>query len=237
MTVVTVLPSDSQTTIDLGGTSGTSQVVISQIPEALKHYGSIHFDTMFQYHPLEKSKVFAFDKTDKVHKDVDAHRWTKSYLHTPKLDTDFVKLNKCSYMFSSSENRDVNCALPEEFEPFMEWVKQSHDMNQMTVNWYEESDYLPYHSDWEYGKTNDSDVLIITLNQDQDPGVSRTFSIKPKEGVTAPDLDICTTHGSVIQMKGNVQNFFRHGIPEFNKVDRKASRRISISFRSFEKNE
>jgi len=208
--------------------AGTCWVTVSHLPGDLKEYARASYDAMWDQHPAVRSKVISFQK------EVDAHRWYKSYMNTPKLDPEFLQDNKCSYMFSGFHEAG-SPALPAEFAPILQAINGSASRgaqyNQAVVNWYESgADYLPFHRDWEYGKARDSDIAVVTLNQTDDG--SRTFGIKPARHVDDhlyTHIDILATHGSVIVMGGDTQNKFRHGVP---KSEGKASR-ISVTFRSF----
>ena len=85
------------------------------------------------------------------------------------------------------------------------------------------------HSDYEYNSVKDSDIAIITLNEDIED--VRLFEMNAREdcinGIYS-ELSILLIHGIVITMGGKTQSKFRHGVPPGGN-----KRRISLAFRHF----
>lgn len=204
--------------------SQKSWVRVSMCPDELCNE---NFERLFSLHPEQKGKVLCRSRQDNsIYREIDAHRWYKSYLSTPPK-----KEGMKSYMFSGLE--DVgNENLSKEFQPFLDYVNQEKKYNQVVVNWYlDGNDYLPFHYDWDDGMTPNSDIATITLMDPLIEGASRTFCFKPNKNTDSlyDYVQIPTINGVIILMGGQTNQKFRHGIPKESCL----ARRISITFRSF----
>jgi len=210
--------------------SKSSWIKIQNIPENLKNYALENFDTFFNHHPNLKGKMINYLK------DIDAHRYYKSYMNTPKLNIDFIKEKNSSYMFSNSCENLFENNLPEPFQIFLDYLNKDEleKYNQSVINWYENgNDYLPFHQDWEHGKKENSDVTTITLMKNDDDNY-RNFIVKPNKKYVKDykydQVEILTRHGTQITMGGDCQQNFRHGVPKMLSNDQP---RISLTFRNY----
>lgn len=199
-------------------TSGSAYIKIDTLSNELIEYATNNFELLFNLHPKQRGRIIMRDRKTSEASEVESSRWHKSYLNTPTYDAD---RHVSSYMYCGLQKYEYT-PLPIEFQPFIE----KFDTNQVTINWYENgSDYIAPHSDCIKDLEKGTDIVIISLNEDD-----RIFRIKSK--VTTNDsicknLDIVTTNGMIISMCGDMQNKFRHTVPK----KENAKRRISITCR------
>lgn len=190
--------------------SKNSWIETGLLDDKLIKYAEDNFSKLFNIREENyKSKVLMGNK------EIDAHRYYKSYLNIPKREDNCKK----SYMFYEKSEK-----LPEEFLPFAEYFP---DFNQITINWFSDGkDFIPYHRDW---NSENSEILILTLNE----GDPRTFYLKAlslTKNSLEKKIGIKTEMGTIIKLCGNTNKKYKHGIqmePNLN------SRRISLSFRKF----
>jgi alkylated DNA repair dioxygenase AlkB len=198
--------------------NSSSWIEIDQIPDSLLN--QLSYQELFNLHPKEKSSVLNGKR------EIDAHRWYKSYLKTPPPDSCYSP----TYMFADLKN-DIPSVLPEPFQPLYSFMNRNSQFNHVQVNWFENGrDYIPYHSDWEKGKTPDSDIAIVSLNPPQNKGTSRILRLKAKQS-GEQGLSIPLIHGRIVRMCGATQSHYRHSV--LHEYEYPFSR-ISVTFRSFE---
>lgn len=226
--------------------SKRSYINIKFIPDDLKRYAVDNFDTLFNIHSNKQDNILIYQQKTDSYDEHPAHRWFQSYMHTPQLNELNYK-HRTNYMFSDKENlTNSNKNLPLEFEPFLDFINKNRKTkyNQVVINWLlHGSQFIPNHYDCEIGMTDDYDITSISINKDGLLGEPRIFeivSIKSKiKDYVYDKLQIKTEHGMIIQMCGDTQKYFRHGIPKSQKniLNKKTfidpSPRISITFRSF----
>lgn len=196
-----------------------SHISISELSQNLSDYSLKNFNEMFNLHPEERHKIIMYEK------EIEVHRFQKSYLKTPKIDKEYIKSN--SYMYSGYNDSNNSQELPEIFRPFYDFVKERDiKYNQVIINWYEKNDYISMHSDCIRSMKTCSPILIISIYEDISHSVKLTIENKNSKLKYEKELN----HGSIIEMFGNFQKEFRHGILN------NPNKRISISFRQMEEN-
>lgn len=208
--------------------SGSSYLIIHHLNDELKESSCNDFNNMWSLHPEQKHKVIRFEK------EIEVHRYSKSYLKTP---TDLSHLHKSSYMYSGYDTSSNNDDLPEIFQPYYQFFqKENNKYNQMIANWYEnEFDYIAHHSDCQKEMIQDSKISILSLYpHSSDTNHFRYFQLKPKIrpklniNSLADEFNIRLDHGSIITMCGSTQQHFTHSIQP---CEYPMSPRISLSFR------
>lgn len=211
-----------------------SYLVIRNLPEDLANSLRQDFDKMFDLHPKNRGVVITIDPVTKLPVDHLCRRWFQSYLNTPKWDP---TQNHNSYMFSGVDP-EPQPELPYEFHDVFSYVNNDGKYNQIVANWYQTgSDYIPFHSDYDYNKVPGTGVVIVNLTKSDD--VVRTFVVKPKKSMIPDAVShyIPLSHGKIIEMHGNTQQYYYHGVPVVQKrhrTDADPGPRISLSFRAFQ---
>jgi len=149
-----------------------------------------------------------------------------SYGNTPARAPDAK-----TYMFSA-DNAISPSPIPVLFQGIMDHLNRAGGQyNQLVINWYlDGTEYCPFHIDCLTGMRSGSNVAIVTLMDHCVEG-QRTLDFKPPSHVSSTRLCIPTTHGQCVVFGGSALTHWRHGIP---KTSHKVSRRISLSFRSYE---
>ncbi|KAJ3023824.1 UNVERIFIED_CONTAM: hypothetical protein HDU68_008437 [Siphonaria sp. JEL0065] len=246
-TILTINPADytKPTHINLDS-AHDCWIEISHLPDPLSAISKQlpTFNTLFDLHPTtEKNSVVMRGM------EVPAHRWYCSYGATPSYNDSYSK----NHMYSclNCPESTTSPEIPFEFQPYMDAINNGRPdelkYNQLVVNWYENGmDYTPNHVDLGKGLVDDDIVTLTLLCETESKDPLRVFRMKPilwkqqqaaeeKEGsvdgsLSRVQVDILTSHGSVIKMGGQVQNYYRHGIPKMMECD---ARRISLSFRRF----
>jgi alkylated DNA repair dioxygenase AlkB len=211
----------------------SSWIHIDYLPNELKEYAFKNFNSMFDLHPENKANVLVFNK-DKQNPDwneIECFRWSKSYLNTPKFDKTVMK----SYMFSGTNDENINDELPELFKPFYDFMKTKDDRNnQVIANWYgNNEDYIPFHSDCEADMVDNHTISLINFNSDDKIDSWREFKLITRDTNNSlyDEVVIVLRHGLIITMGGNVQTKYTHGVPKCD--NNLVSQRISLSFRQF----
>lgn len=176
-----------------------------------KILSTLNFKELWKLHPPKKNSVIVENKN------VDAHRYYKSYLYYPKYNNNIMQ----TYMFS--DNLFKKHDFPDILIPLLSFINQNEKIkyNQMTINWFENGcDYIPYHSDCL--KDIDGNILILSL------GAKRKLSFKNKNSFQKIEIDC--VNGTLVEMDINNQKEFRHSI---KKDVENTEKRISISFRKY----
>lgn len=209
-----------------------SSIKIYNCSENILNYITNNFDDIFELHPTynndQKSKIMLYNKQNDnpYWNEIEINRWYKSYLQTPKFDSQYKK----SYMFSGISGDEISDELPELIKPiYNEIYNFDNNYNQIVVNWYEnENDYIELHSDWTDNMIDNYNIGILNMySKNHSP---RILNIENKK--TNEKYSIELLNGQLIQMCGEFQNEFRHGIPKLsnNNIE---SKRIGISFRQY----
>lgn len=194
-----------------------------------------NFDDMFDLCPKDRHKVQLKDC------DIEVHRYQKSYLNTPRIDT---LLNtepggykwQSSYMFSGMDDSQNNDDLPEIFKPYLDYMNSTFtdcNFNQVSVNWYKDgNDYIAFHRDCEIGMTGNKKIGIMTFNENPDECRELIFKLSnpiPEGEFFEKEVSVPLKNGSVILISTDVQKYYKHGIRKSDTT----SKRISLSFRQF----
>jgi alkylated DNA repair dioxygenase AlkB len=131
-------------------------------------------------------------------------------------------------MFSGTQDTNINDPLPELFEPFYNFMKNSDNRyNQVIANWYQDKDYIPLHSDCDAKMVNNYTIGLINLNIDNDDSDCRYFQLISKED--GKEFNIALRHGIIITMGGDCQQKFTHSVLSNGHT----KKRMSLSFRQF----
>lgn len=214
-----------------------SSILIHHLPTNLVESTRHNFDKMFLYHPDQRgvvmSRVNIYPRLPTKNIEVPCNRWHQSYLNTPK----YIPEHNTTYMFSGI-NPSPQPDLPVEFKELLDWMNLDKPIkyNQVVANWYETGqDYIPFHSDYEYNSVPDTSIAVVNITTEADDcsncnDVHRKFILKAK----SPDacyskIEIPLYHGRIIEMIGDTQKLYRHGVPKINT----SKPRISLSFRAF----
>lgn len=212
--------------------NGSSWVRVSRLPTDLLDYGTVNFASLFELHPEERHHIITRNGGDEP-----VVRWQQSYLNTPEYDASDEYFKSNTYMYAANPNQNARNELPEMFRPFYEHMKTVDPRyNQVVVNWYDEDDYINFHHDCQRKLVVGVPIVVVTLSQTDLRHFEFNHSISSKNTNTEhptplhSKLNIKLRHGCVIEMGGNIQLEFSHGVrPAIN-----AGKRISISFRACE---
>jgi alkylated DNA repair dioxygenase AlkB len=205
-----------------------SWLKLSDLPAELSDDLRVKFAHLFALHPDERGVVVMSNNGER-RQDYTCKRWFQSYLNTPKWNPELG----ASYMFSGMNPKE-QFELPAEFRRVLDWLNSQSVVpyNQLVVNWYADgSDFIPFHSDYEYNATPRTGVVVVNLTQND--SILRKFILKPKpnaeEQIQRIEIDL--SHGRVIEMHGDTQKCYRHGVPQ---VMGDPGPRISLTFRAFQ---
>lgn len=209
--------------------SGSAWVEISHTNDDLLNFTFEKFDQMWNSHPENRHKII------NAQREMEVHRYSKSYLNTPPIDLDYIKSH--SYMYSSFDTSSNNDELPDNFKKYYEYIKSIDDKyNQVIANWYENgSDYIAAHSDCKRGMIPNGKIAILSLySDDVSENEYRNFEIIPVKTNTESLKEkfiFKLSNGMIITMCGDTQENYRHCIPpDYNNF----KKRISLSFRQME---
>jgi alkylated DNA repair dioxygenase AlkB len=202
------------------------------LPEELKLKANKDFDDMFNLKPEEKHVIQIKDAETYV------YRFQKNFLNTPPIskflsdDVNSKYKYRTSYMFSGFDDSKNQDPLPEIFQPYFNFVKDTFkdcDFNQISINWYENgNDYISFHKDCEEYMKGNKTILILTFNEDYEN--YRNMTLKPISD-DEKEIDIPLLHGSILMLTPEFQRKYKHGIRKKRDYEK---RRISMSFRQFE---
>lgn len=195
--------------------SGTSYIYIDYLPKKLISKATKNFNNMWELRPENKHKIIMYEK------EIELHRYSKSYLNTP---TDLSHTVNSSYMYSGYDTTENNNDLPDEFMPYYDYMKSlDNKYNQVIANWYENgNDYIAQHSDCKKCMLSDAKISILSINENLPRELVLIDKKSKKEYIIQLD------NGMIVTMCGKCQKEFTHGI---NKTDEDVGRRISLSFR------
>jgi alkylated DNA repair dioxygenase AlkB len=210
--------------------SGTAYITIEYFQNNIEIVTPITFNEMWKLHPEQKHKIIMFNK------EIQVHRYSKSYFKTP---TYLSHINKKSYMYSGFETSDNNTELPVLFRPYYNYIKTIDSrFNQIIANWYKnENDYIALHADSEIQMIPNGKISIISIYPNDDPTNYRYLKIVPNNNSKKDNsfvnkiVYIRLEPNMIITMCGTTQTEFLHGMM---KEDHKCSQRISLSFRQMQ---
>lgn len=206
---------------------------IHELPTDLADHLRSKFSELFDLHPQERGVVIMKHASQDTPGDYICKRWFQSYLNTPKWNPDL----KTSYMFSGTNPKEQP-DLPEDFRKVLDWINSQSNVkyNQVVANWYlDGSDHIPFHSDYEYNAVPGTGVVVVNLTQSDD--ILRKFILKPKmrefydSQPSTVEFDL--SHGKIIEMHGDTQKLYRHGVPPVPLDRGNPGPRISLTFRAF----
>lgn len=207
--------------------NGSAWLNIEHIPYELKEYGQLHYKELFQAHPQNETPILRYCKTKHEWIETASHRWNQSYLKTPKKDLNV----KESYMFSGLDDSTINDPLPAVFQPYYEYMQlKDSKYNQVVLNWYDPTSYIPRHTDCEAGMIKNHTISMLNINEHTDD-TDRLFKLKSQKNSKHNNLyqsvSIVLRDGIVITMGGDTQETYLHG------VYKGKHSRISFSCRQF----
>jgi len=183
-------------------------------------------DSWIKFYPQIKSKIQLNQHIFKelwLEKPTEPHQIIMfgKLINSPRLQKNFGK----DYKFSGTKIKAFKIK-HNYLKNILKYVKKKfkHNFNQMLINYYRNgNDYIGKHSDDEKQKIKNTPILSFSF------GATRKFNIyskKTKQKILTLELP----NNSLIVMGGQLQIFYKHGIPKQPKINEK---RINITFRSF----
>ena len=115
------------------------------------------FEEIWKLKPEGLSKVYVYNKEDKIHEEKQIYRSYRSYLNVPPFNEDLPK----SYMYDGLEESVPNILLPYVKDA---WSEDSR-YNQLIVNWYNPEDYIQPHRDCDHYMVDDYKIKIVSINE------------------------------------------------------------------------
>ena len=212
--------------------SKSAWITIEWLSEELMLFAKRNYQDLFRLHPVERGKVVMHDK------ETTSFRWHQSYLNTPHLDE--VVFSHKSYMYSG-KNNDNNMPLPPQFEVFLDFLNVENcastedKYNQVTANWYANGkDYIAAHSDCQINMKPQAGIAVLSFNEDENNARKMIFTPrklqKTENDSICSHVEVLLPHGCIITMFGDMQEKFRHRVPQNQDV---LTSRISLTFRKF----
>ena len=117
---------------------------------------------------------------------------------------------------------------PNPWNKGLSWLKEKaeelaeHQFNSALLNWYRDgSDTLSWHADDEKELGKNPTIASVSL------GETRDFILRKKDDHSCK-LKFALSHGSILIMKGELQEHWQHSVPARKRVDKS---RINITFR------
>jgi len=118
---------------------------------------------------------------------------------------------------------------PNPWNKGLTWLKEKaeaiaeHQFNSALLNWYRDgSDTLSWHADDEKELGKNPTIASVTL------GETRDFILRKKDDHSCK-LKFALSHGSILIMKGELQEHWQHSVPARKRVTKS---RINITFRT-----
>tara|TARA_R110002096_G_scaffold29509_5_gene88954 strand:+ start:17831 stop:18448 length:618 start_codon:yes stop_codon:yes gene_type:complete len=166
------------------------------------------FEALWDLHPDSFHQIKMFGKQHNM------PRWQQSYLR--------------DYAFSGQTA--MAKPLPAMLQPMLDWVKANvyDDLNGLLVNWYDGSlgHYIAAHRDTEPELDAGAPIVTISL------GEERIFRMRPYAAPKKPVVDLTVRDRDVLIIPYAVNDTWTHEVP---KRSRYQGRRISVTFRSFDR--
>lgn len=181
---------------------GNSWIIKYKLPAELKCNDTI-FKELIDMKPTIKSKVIVFGK------EYDIPRWQQSYGK--------------DYKFSGVTHKGIELK-NDYIKKLLEFVNNDskYIYTEILVNWYMNgTEYISDHSDDERELEKNSVIYSITF------GATRDFVIVSKKDKKYK-LVIPLEHNDVVLMGGEMQKYYKHGVPKRLKVKEP---RVNITFR------
>jgi alkylated DNA repair dioxygenase AlkB len=195
------------------------QLAISDKPETILNLDgtAVYFGSVLD----EQSSKLLFDKLEK---EIDWQRdkvmMFGKVLETTRLVSWYGK-QKFTYKYSNKEK--VALPYPKVLEDIHSMVENitGQEYNSCLLNFYHDgSQSMSWHSDNEREIEGDSSICSLSL------GARRKFKFKHIK--TGQVIDVWLENGSVIDMSGEIQRFWKHCLPKTKKV---TAPRINLTFR------
>ena len=121
---------------------------------------------------------------------------------------------------------------PNPWNKGLSWLKEKaeeladHQFNSALLNWYRDgSDTLSWHADDEKELGKNPTIASVSL------GETRDFILRKKDDHSCK-LKFALSHGSILIMKGELQEHWEHSVPARKRVTKS---RINITFRRINK--
>ncbi len=165
------------------------------------------FDAAWAAHPTDKHEILMHGRL------VETPRWQQAY--------------GADYHYTGRINRAL--PVPRFVDPLMSWVRAQVDprLNGALLNWYEgPGHYIGPHHDSVKHMVMGSPIVTVSF------GETRTFRLARGKGANAKVFDFSATDGTIFVMPYDTNRAWKHSVP---KSTRFVGRRISVTFRAFEK--
>jgi alkylated DNA repair dioxygenase AlkB len=177
-----------------------------RLPEELL-WDQSSFDTAWNAHPADKHEILMHGRM------VETPRWQQAY--------------GADYHYTGRVNKAL--PVPPFLEPLMSWVQAQIDprLNGALLNWYEgPGHYIGPHHDSVRHMVVGCPIVTVSF------GETRTFRLTWGKGADARILDFPAEDGTLFVMPYDTNQAWKHSVP---KSARYVGRRISVTFRAFEK--
>lgn len=187
---------------------------IFRLPEQLEW---LSYQSLKDLEPKNDSEVSVYNKETGEYTLKKVYRKYLSFGVTPEFDS----TTKKSYMFNNVEKD-----LPYPLEMLLDYAKSIDTrFNNIYVNWYKDgNDYIEPHSDCTAKMVNDSQILIINLNEGD---YNRTFKLQHKNISIDDYQELKLSNNMCILMDSKEQENYRHWVDPENTQEG----RISVTFR------
>lgn len=197
-------------------------IIEKKLPISLYNYGKLNYTKIYNLIDKSKDEVIVFNQTEKQYKNKIIFRKYNSYLNIPRFD----KTTNKSYMYSDSRKECSYVNIPNILVPYHNYAKKlNRNFNQTTINFYQNGDdFIEPHSDCMSKLILGSEILIITLNQDET--FFRTLVFQSRESADRFSFPLLNDRCLLISSKANKN--YRHGIEKESNI---RTSRISITFR------
>ena len=163
-----------------------------------------NFDVLWELRPTENQYVVIFGKQIKA---------PRKY-----------KVYGAEYSFNGNRNNQEENPIPLLVQPYLDYINSFDDItyNSLLINWYENDNYVGFHSDNEKGLSKTADIYGISF------GEKRTMRFKNDN----EKIDYILEDNSIIKMKNGCQEKYKHSILKSTKL---TGKRISLTFRCIKK--
>lgn len=112
--------------------------------------------------------------------------------------------------------------IPSILQPYLDYINtlDEHTYNSVLINWYENDNYIGFHSDTTSQLVAGSNIYGVSF------GEKRTMRFKDTAGI---NLDYVLQNNSIINMRHGCQDVYKHSILKSKKL---VNKRINITFRA-----
>ncbi|MBK8516592.1 MAG: alpha-ketoglutarate-dependent dioxygenase AlkB [Saprospiraceae bacterium] len=173
--------------------------------------------------PTDLETKFDFEKIWNIHPDA----YHEIMMHGKMVKTPrWQQAYNIDYQYTGNINKAL--PLPQELNPFLEWIQTSIDsrLNGVLINWYDGQldHYIGKHRDSTIGIIAGTSIVTLSF------GEERIFRLRPYKSKGTSFFDINAIHGSVIIIPYDTNKIYTHEITK----QKKMGRRISLTFRGFD---